>query len=586
MEIDNNSLRALAKTPLGIFGILLGLVEVVATVVLPFIDDSLQVILIWFIVGFPVLVLLSLVYLIANHHVKLYPPSEYKNEDNFLGAPKQGSYNGIKNFNEIFQSQVNDQIEGNEVEQILTKLEKPDNNEKQDKSIDNIKTIEDLEFALITKAIEGDFEKSKQHLEDILKISSNETEKIKYNALYQYLSYSRGKTEALNELLSLANQSQNDSEAKSIVLSYIGNCYAKSEVFEKAVDYFQQALGLTQKDNKRARLITEIAECFFMLDQRPFALDNLIKSIPGFSNSESLIILYEKLVDLFERDKQFDLKALALEMLLNIKPNDTDLLFKAGFTYSKDISNHLAYLHYRNLLKYIPKNSSALNNIAVTLGELKLPINSITNYKKSWELKETLSAANLASKFVEAGFIDEARDILKQASCEESPDPQVGRIISSVNEKEKQESSELDNIVTMAIDQQRFFLEFARNYFMNSEEVDFVGVWQMPDKTQITINVENNLIHGISDGTYYKNKFEGKIYKSTAIVKNFKSDFISSTDKDPKYNDDGKGYLFFSSNDTLKIMNIKDKKHIYVKLTRVNSYQNNQQISNSTVLNV
>jgi len=112
----------------------------------------------------------------------------------------------------------------------------------------------------------------------------------------------------------------------------------------------------------------------------------------------------------------------------------------------------------------------------------------------------------------------------------------------------------------------------------------FEGVWQMSDKTLIRIYVNNTEIIGTFESNHFKTKFEGTIYNSSAIVKNFKSDFILSVTKEPSFKDDGKGYIIFTSDGTLNIMNVKDNKPSFATCIRLSS-EKSEQINNVAILN-
>lgn len=72
------------KNPLTIIAIFAAIAEISGTLVLPFIAAANQSIYIWFLMGFPLLlVLLFFITLNFNHKV-LYAPSDFKDEDNFF----------------------------------------------------------------------------------------------------------------------------------------------------------------------------------------------------------------------------------------------------------------------------------------------------------------------------------------------------------------------------------------------------------------------------------------------------------------------------------------------------------------------
>ena len=72
------------SNPLTIIAIFAVITEVAGTVVLPFVTDSLQSVFIWYVMGFPV-VLVLLFFITLNFNNKaLYAPSDFDNEQNFM----------------------------------------------------------------------------------------------------------------------------------------------------------------------------------------------------------------------------------------------------------------------------------------------------------------------------------------------------------------------------------------------------------------------------------------------------------------------------------------------------------------------
>lgn len=79
------------KNPLTVIGLFAGIAEVAGTVVLPFVNGNLQIIFIWYIIGFPVfLVLLFFVTLNKNPRV-LYAPSDFRDEENIIKLLSEAS---------------------------------------------------------------------------------------------------------------------------------------------------------------------------------------------------------------------------------------------------------------------------------------------------------------------------------------------------------------------------------------------------------------------------------------------------------------------------------------------------------------
>ncbi|UTJ05374.1 hypothetical protein [Arcobacter roscoffensis] len=98
MEIFNNfsnSTKELAKNPLGIIALFILLVYGFACLLFGVTVEELKcnerMPIIYFTIGFPILVLGAFVWLVSKHHNKLYAPSDYKNDESFLSTISQTS---------------------------------------------------------------------------------------------------------------------------------------------------------------------------------------------------------------------------------------------------------------------------------------------------------------------------------------------------------------------------------------------------------------------------------------------------------------------------------------------------------------
>jgi D-alanyl-lipoteichoic acid acyltransferase DltB (MBOAT superfamily) len=88
-----NSPKGIAKNPLGILSLLISLIYGIACLVFSLgaknLSENEKIPLIYFIVIFPFVILFTLYALVKNHHNKLYAPSDFQNEENFINAFKQ-----------------------------------------------------------------------------------------------------------------------------------------------------------------------------------------------------------------------------------------------------------------------------------------------------------------------------------------------------------------------------------------------------------------------------------------------------------------------------------------------------------------
>lgn len=83
-----DSTKGFAKNPLGIIALFISLIYGFACLVLSTASSNLEtnerMPLIWFLVIFPIIIMLFFLFLVTKHHKKLYGPSDYKDERIFL----------------------------------------------------------------------------------------------------------------------------------------------------------------------------------------------------------------------------------------------------------------------------------------------------------------------------------------------------------------------------------------------------------------------------------------------------------------------------------------------------------------------
>jgi len=87
--------KGLSRNPLGIIALFISLIYGFACLVLSTSISNLntnieRLPLIWFIIGFPIIILIVFLILVTKHHQKLYSPSDYGNPESFLRTVTNG----------------------------------------------------------------------------------------------------------------------------------------------------------------------------------------------------------------------------------------------------------------------------------------------------------------------------------------------------------------------------------------------------------------------------------------------------------------------------------------------------------------
>lgn len=87
--------KAFIRNPLGVIGLFVSLIYGFACLILGFGIKNFnapeeRLPLIWFIVAFPILILIAFLWLVIKHHTKLYGPADFQNDTTFalMGNPE------------------------------------------------------------------------------------------------------------------------------------------------------------------------------------------------------------------------------------------------------------------------------------------------------------------------------------------------------------------------------------------------------------------------------------------------------------------------------------------------------------------
>lgn len=193
------SAKGFTKSPLGIIALFIVLVYGFATLAVTLGDNLSEHItpMIYFLVIFPVIVFFGFLWLVSNHHDKIYGPSDFRNEENFLkmkmsavaslavATAKQPDGNN----DYTTQQQINSLVE------IVSKIQPQKSNETNRKWRNKILWVDDRPENNIheRKAFES------QGIEFSLALSTNEAIEILNNNKFAAIISDMGRKEGTQE---------------------------------------------------------------------------------------------------------------------------------------------------------------------------------------------------------------------------------------------------------------------------------------------------------------------------------------------------------------------------------------------------
>jgi tetratricopeptide (TPR) repeat protein len=221
----------------------------------------------------------------------------------------------------------------------------------------------------------------------------------------EFLKILFGKGGSLDRISSLALANPASAKIISTIARtqiQFGNHLAAAEAFERAAR-IDDAGKSTLYYLGRAAI--EFAKAEVM--DRAHALIEEIKAKTG-ADVELGRQLASDIRELVELRKDEEAPVIALERTVELSPDDFDARFSLAYKHSEIGNNELALYHY---LKIPAESRTAItwNNLGASYDYFKMPVASVSAYRKAEAMGETLAMSNLGYKFINEGFRDEAK---------------------------------------------------------------------------------------------------------------------------------------------------------------------------------
>ncbi len=281
-------------------------------------------------------------------------------------------------------------------------------------------------------------------------------------------------------------------------VEYLARAYEHYEEYQKAAPALRNAAEKAKLTGDKVRLLGQAAVNYEKAGQSAeadAAMTELhaISARTGDCNVEVLVA--EK--NLGEQRKDDDAEIATQERLLELNPSDVEIRFSLAYKYSLVNRDGLAAYHYSRIQRKV-RSPMVWNNLGVAFQSLKLPIKAVDAYVKSIDLGETLAMANLANRFLKAGFLREAEEMLATASKIEGHHKNVdhgfGTLRDDQDAEEKNEAAIFEKAKQVSAFYRRYGCSIA-----GTLSGSIAGAWRTPS-CNVTLRIDGDAI--VAQGSY------------------------------------------------------------------------------------
>jgi tetratricopeptide (TPR) repeat protein len=336
-------------------------------------------------------------------------------------------------------------------------------------------SIVPLFIDMMDAAAEANFEKIEAAFEQgksLVDAGKVDFDPLQWDCIHWQYRFKAGSPNALDSLRKLHEQYPERAEP----LSYIASILQEAKEHEDAANLYLKAAGLAKKPAGRISFLIRSARAFDeakLVDRaNQLAWQAYQESADDEQRREASALLYE----ILRSRKEMILAFAIAEAALHDNPKHS-IRFRLGLDYHGETLNDLFLLHFQYLCDS-NQNASALHNLALALSECGLPILSVEAYKSAIELGETLSAANLAFKYLDAGMATNAKEILKPAMQVVDHEPAVDKCYAEIDDRKAAEGPKRDKLIEDAHGARKFLVALGHGLKKGIPQIG--GTWRLP----------------------------------------------------------------------------------------------------------
>jgi tetratricopeptide (TPR) repeat protein len=334
----------------------------------------------------------------------------------------------------------------------------------------------------------GEVSKAREIFEAHLREEKQPDARHTDESIFLYLLFTAGKDpRGLRQLEELHARSANDRQ-RTTSAGWLAWGYETLKDFSAAERVLQSAMSTVSIESEKTQLVVRLAGTYRKSGAPAKAIANLENRLLEADAVEDRVLIYSEIAAIEKERGQMEAAALALEKVVELAPADTDKLFEAAYAQSDGKLRISGMAHYDTLLALDWKNSTVLNNLAVTAHELKLPGKEVLFFERAAKEGNTLAMANLANAYARAGFWKDAKKVLDEARIMDSPHENVGQAIYRLHTIQEEEEKKWKELGDRARTLQQYVRQYAAAYFDRSgAKFLFAGIWTLDTGVEVTV---------------------------------------------------------------------------------------------------
>lgn len=230
--------------------------------------------------------------------------------------------------------------------------------------------------------------------------------------------------------------------------------------FNEAAAEFEAAALCAPDDKTRTTYLADAAAALRKANDLPASNIALSKARDlASTNVETERAFLKGQRDIAQSSKEDTVLVGTLERLLELNPTDSDSRFSLAYQYSELGEHELALYHY-SLIPAPDRNSMTWNNLGAAQNVLGLPASSVTSFSKAQEMGESLAAGNLAHKYLDAGFVEQALAACLEGQKAPEPHKSIFDALKRVKEIPDEEVKQEEDIRVQARKKRDFYNGF------------------------------------------------------------------------------------------------------------------------------